>query len=133
MHVVYTNQKNAWVDAALFTNWFHKLFVPTVQAWLKEMGLEPKAVLNMLTVSKMMAASWNEIKEQTSGSHRERFSVWRIMMKNANKTTRNLIQTLLQLSSTHIFRVLEKIWKRMTLGSDCKLMQMTMVILTEWC
>lgn len=43
--VVYTNQKNAWVDAALFTDWFHQKFVPTVQAKLRVMGLEPKAVL----------------------------------------------------------------------------------------
>ena len=43
--VVYINQKNAWVDAAIFTNWFHKMFVPTVQAMLKEMDIEFKTVL----------------------------------------------------------------------------------------
>ena len=36
LHVVYTNQKNAWVDTALFTNWFHKMFIHIVQAKLKE-------------------------------------------------------------------------------------------------
>jgi len=34
--VVYTNQKNAWVDTAFFTNWFHKMFIHIVQAKLKE-------------------------------------------------------------------------------------------------
>ena len=43
--MVYTNQKNAWVDAALITDWFHQKFVPTVQAKLRVMGLEPKGVL----------------------------------------------------------------------------------------
>ena len=43
--VVYANQKNAWVDTVLFTDWIHHKFVPTVQAKLVEMGLAPKAVL----------------------------------------------------------------------------------------
>ena len=42
--MIYTNRKNAWVDAALFANWLQKTFVPTVQAKLKVMDLEPKAV-----------------------------------------------------------------------------------------
>ena len=41
----YTSQKNPWVAAAIFPNWFHKMFVPTVQAKLKEMSSELKAVL----------------------------------------------------------------------------------------
>ena len=43
--VVYDNQSNAWVDAAIFANWFHRHFVPTVRKELKEMGLDQRAVL----------------------------------------------------------------------------------------
>ena len=43
--IVYTNQSNAWVNTALFTEWFHQHFVPTVQDKLREIGCEPKAVL----------------------------------------------------------------------------------------
>ena len=43
--IVYANQSNAWVNAALFTDWFHKNFVPTVQGKLREIGCESKAVL----------------------------------------------------------------------------------------
>lgn len=44
--MVYTNQKNSWVDVALFTDWFHQKFVPSVQAKLRrEMSFEPKALL----------------------------------------------------------------------------------------
>ena len=41
----YTNQKNAWVNASLFAEWFHDSFVPTVQKKLVEMSVEPRAVL----------------------------------------------------------------------------------------
>ena len=43
--VLYANQSNAWVNATLFTNWFHQNFVPTVQEKLREIGCEPKSVL----------------------------------------------------------------------------------------
>ena len=43
--ILYANQSNAWVNAALFTDWFHQNFVPTVQGKLREIGCEPKAVL----------------------------------------------------------------------------------------
>ena len=43
--ILYVNQSNAWVNAALFTDWFHQNFVPTVQGKLREIGCEPKAVL----------------------------------------------------------------------------------------
>ena len=43
--IFYANQSNAWVNAALFTDWFHQNFVPTVQGKLQEIGREPKAVL----------------------------------------------------------------------------------------
>ena len=43
--VVYASQSNAWVNVALFTEWFHHKFVSTVQAKLREIGCEPKAVL----------------------------------------------------------------------------------------
>ena len=41
----YTNQKNAWVNASLFAEWFHESFVPIVQKKLVEMSLRPRAVL----------------------------------------------------------------------------------------
>jgi hypothetical protein len=43
--VVYANQSNAWVNAALFTESFHQQFVQTVQKKLTCLGCEPKAVL----------------------------------------------------------------------------------------
>ena len=43
--VVYANQSNAWVNATLFTDWFHHQFVPTVQEKLIALGCEPTAVL----------------------------------------------------------------------------------------
>ena len=43
--LIYTNQSNAWVDAAIFTEWYHKHFVPTVKKRLIELQQEPKAVL----------------------------------------------------------------------------------------
>ena len=36
---------NAWVDAGIFSNWFHQHFVPTVKRKLQELGVEQKAVL----------------------------------------------------------------------------------------
>ena len=42
---MYANQSNAWVNAALFTDWFHQNFVPTVQGKPREIGGEPKALL----------------------------------------------------------------------------------------
>ena len=41
----YTHQKNAWVNASFFAEWFHDSFVPTVQKKLVEMSVEPRAVL----------------------------------------------------------------------------------------
>ena len=43
--ILCANQSNAWVNATLFTDWFHQNFVPTVQEKLRERGCEPKAVL----------------------------------------------------------------------------------------
>lgn len=43
--VKYTNQKNAWMTAEQFTEWFHHDFVPYVREHLKSLGEEPKAVL----------------------------------------------------------------------------------------
>ena len=41
----YYAQKNAWMTQALFTDWFHKVFVPYVQQDLKSKNLPPKAIL----------------------------------------------------------------------------------------
>lgn len=43
--VIYDHQSNAWVNTAIFSNWFHRHFVPTVRKKLQEMGVEQKAVL----------------------------------------------------------------------------------------
>jgi len=43
--VKYTNQKNAWMNTAIFSDWFHNTFVPVVQKQLIDLGVEPKAVL----------------------------------------------------------------------------------------
>lgn len=42
---IYNNQSNAWMNCALFSNWFHNHFVPFVQKALKEKNLSPKAIL----------------------------------------------------------------------------------------
>ena len=43
--VTYYNQKNAWVDTKIFTDWFHKHFVPTVTKHFTEKGLPVIALL----------------------------------------------------------------------------------------
>ena len=43
--VIYSNQSNAWVNAVIFAEWFHEKFVPAVQKHLREMDVEPRAVL----------------------------------------------------------------------------------------
>ena len=43
--VVYKSQKNAWADAAIFTDWFNCHFVPSVKKHLIQRGLTPKALL----------------------------------------------------------------------------------------
>ena len=43
--VIYRNQANAWVNGPLFKDWYHHNFVPFVQDSLREMGIEPKAIL----------------------------------------------------------------------------------------
>ena len=58
--VVYANQSNAWVNAALFKDWFHHSFVPFVQEKLGEIGCEPKALMNRslpLQIAKLLLYS----------------------------------------------------------------------------
>ncbi len=43
--VKYSSQKNAWMNTAIFHDWFHLSFVPYVRDKLSSLGLEPKAVL----------------------------------------------------------------------------------------
>ena len=45
LNVTYRSQKNAWVDSALFLDWFQTVFVPIVQQQLRDLGQEPKALL----------------------------------------------------------------------------------------
>lgn len=43
--VQYYAQANAWMSQAIFTQWFHNIFVPHVQCYLKAKNLPQKAVL----------------------------------------------------------------------------------------
>ena len=43
--VVYYNQRNAWVDCEIFTDWFYQHFVPDVKKHLQDQGLPVKALL----------------------------------------------------------------------------------------
>ena len=41
----YANSSNAWMTAALFEQWFHNSFVPSVRKSLRSQGLEERAIL----------------------------------------------------------------------------------------
>ena len=43
--VKYYAQKNAWVDSGIFSEWFHKEFVPSVKKHMSEKSLQVKALL----------------------------------------------------------------------------------------
>ncbi|XP_046686075.1 jerky protein homolog-like [Homalodisca vitripennis] len=43
--VYFKNQKKAWMDRALFQEWFEKQFVPNVRAYNEENGLPDRALL----------------------------------------------------------------------------------------
>lgn len=43
--VMYRSQKSAWMDSAIFKDWFFNCFVPGVTKYLKDRGLPVKAVL----------------------------------------------------------------------------------------
>ncbi|CAL4247680.1 unnamed protein product, partial [Meganyctiphanes norvegica] len=43
--VIYRASKNAWMTADLFTEWFHKYFVPKTKKFLLDQNLPPKAFL----------------------------------------------------------------------------------------
>lgn len=43
--MIYANQSNAWVNTVIFSDWFHKNFVPTVRKRLIELQKEPNAIL----------------------------------------------------------------------------------------
>ena len=45
MPLAYTASGNAWMTAAIFTEWFNKSFVPSVRRHLRERRLEEKALL----------------------------------------------------------------------------------------
>uniref|UniRef100_A0A1B6LJJ7 HTH CENPB-type domain-containing protein n=1 Tax=Graphocephala atropunctata TaxID=36148 RepID=A0A1B6LJJ7_9HEMI len=46
--VIYKNQKKAWMTAALFTEWFHDVFIPEVKRYQKALGKEGSKVLLLL-------------------------------------------------------------------------------------
>ena len=43
--VIYRNQRNAWVNTEIFSEWFHEQFVPYARAKLSEIVLEAKSIL----------------------------------------------------------------------------------------
>ena len=43
--VKYTHQKRAWMDSAIFSKWFHEIFVPAVTKFNKDNNLPQKALL----------------------------------------------------------------------------------------
>jgi len=43
----YYAQKSAWMDQTIFTDWFHKVFVPQVKVYLAEKQSPQKALLLM--------------------------------------------------------------------------------------
>ena len=43
--VVYYNQRNAWADCEIFTDWFYHQFIPGVKKHLEDQGLPHKALL----------------------------------------------------------------------------------------
>ena len=45
MPIVYYNQRNAWVDCEIFTDWFYHHFIPGVKKHLQDKGLPIKALL----------------------------------------------------------------------------------------
>ena len=45
--MIYRHQKNAWVDATIFKDWFQNHFVPMAKEKLIELGVEPKVQLIM--------------------------------------------------------------------------------------
>ncbi|UYV69268.1 hypothetical protein LAZ67_6003047 [Cordylochernes scorpioides] len=57
--------KKAWVTTAIFTEWFNKCFVPEVENYMKEMGLEFKILLILDNAPDHVALAIAEIKSQT--------------------------------------------------------------------
>ena len=45
--VIYCHQKNVWVNATIFKDWFQNHFVPMTKQKLIELGVEPKVLLIM--------------------------------------------------------------------------------------
>ena len=45
--VIFHHQKNMWVDATIFKDWFQNHFVPMTKEKLLELGVEPKVLLIM--------------------------------------------------------------------------------------
>ena len=66
--VSYKSQKNAWMDCAIFKNWFQEDFVPSVKKFLAENGLPLKAILFIDN-----APSHPGVEELLSGDIRVKF------------------------------------------------------------
>ncbi|UYV82210.1 hypothetical protein LAZ67_21001340 [Cordylochernes scorpioides] len=58
--------KKAWVTTAIFTEWFNKCFVPEVENYMKEMGLEFKILL----ILDNAPAAWPECVSKRNESNR---------------------------------------------------------------
>ena len=64
------HQKNAWVDATIFADWFHNHFVPLAKQKLVELDVEPKVLLIMDNCS---ANPCEEDLDMDDGSAKVRF------------------------------------------------------------
>ena len=60
MPLAYTASGNAWMTAAIFTEWFKKSFVPNVKRHLRECRLEEKAQLPRSSTCGYATFSWGE-------------------------------------------------------------------------
>ncbi|UYV80085.1 FUBP1 [Cordylochernes scorpioides] len=83
--------KKAWVTTAIFTEWFNKCFVPEVENYMKEMGLEFKILLILDNAPDHVALAIAEIKSQTLNACWK--AAWPECVSKRNESNRTTILT----------------------------------------
>ncbi|UYV80287.1 hypothetical protein LAZ67_18002301 [Cordylochernes scorpioides] len=83
--------KKAWVTTAIFTEWFNKCFVPEVENYMKEMGLEFKILLILDNAPDHVALAIAEIKSQTLNACWK--AAWPECVSKRNESNRTTIVT----------------------------------------
>ncbi|UYV78810.1 hypothetical protein LAZ67_16002856 [Cordylochernes scorpioides] len=83
--------KKAWVTTAIFTEWFNKCFVPEVENYMKEMGLEFKILLILDNAPDHVALAIAEIKSQTLNACWK--AAWPECLSKRNESNRTTIVT----------------------------------------